>query len=97
VGTVILMYESLIKMGICSILGGTSGGLASWRMMRRRLRRVSVRSTLPVDLDRDDWAEKAAEQWSRANDRPEARGLVASRLRLGAALIERHSHLRRRR
>jgi hypothetical protein len=89
------MPHYLIEVGISVLISGAAGGVSGWQVCTRRCHRNDA-DCLPVLTPvGDEWVDEMADEWCRSHDRPEIRGLIANRLRLGATLIERRNRIGR--
>lgn len=64
--------------------------LAVWLLRRPRVRR-RAHLGIPLDPDIDRWIEEEAARWANANERPQAAGLVAEKLRAVLAVARKRS------
>jgi hypothetical protein len=81
-----------MNLDIVASAGGIIGGaLAGGLMGRRSARREPPTPVSAPEEDAltDAWVERTADEWAVAHGRPEARSVIANKLRLGIALSRR--------
>jgi hypothetical protein len=84
------IYQQLIVIAGATVGGGLAGWLVA--LWRTQVGPVAVpEPPIASQGPPDEWIDEAAARWASANGRPEAQGLIASKLRLGYALQQRRA------
>jgi hypothetical protein len=83
------IYQQLIVITGATVGGGLAGWLVA--LWRTGTDPAAVPPPVVQQAPLEEWINEAAARWATANGRPEARGLIASKLRLGYALQERRA------
>jgi hypothetical protein len=88
------IYQQLIVIAGATVGGGLAGWLVA--IWRTHANPTAVETSPAVQgTPTDEWIDQAAGRWASARGRPEAQGLIASKLRLGYTLQERRAARRR--
>jgi hypothetical protein len=84
---VINMYEEVFTVLGSIVSGGAAGAIASRRrVIRSIIERSPIVAPTTSDPVTDSWIDQAASEWSTKFGQPDAKRLIANKLRLGSRL-----------